>query len=250
MIAAETVLTYSVGCIVLLFSLFEPLPATADTITELHPRPCVAYHRSRERWGWSWLRPISEDARCDEGYAVFEVDNPGTTRPHWFNCCPLPSPDILTSEHVWAEALCPEGYVVTGLKGIATGATARMLHCTRINTNRYRLGARVPGVPWGIGRSDLLRFQPKKLRKTDVANSIAGSFGRRGIGFWDTNGCTGSPIGSLFVGGSGNDCSMAKFQQLFFKELDSNSDESYPITMYPHCAKRIDLFDPDPKCIE
>lgn len=250
MSAAETILTYSAACIATLLSIFAPLAAAAETPATLHPRPCVAYHPSRARWGWSWLRPISETTLCDKGYAVFEVDNPGTTRPHWFNCCPLPAGDILTSEELWANDLCPDGYVVTGLKGIEPGAIARKLHCTRVNSERYRLGPRVGGTPWGIGRSDLFRFQPQKLRRTDIPDSIAGSFGRRELGLWDTNGCTGSPVGSLFVGGSGSDCSVAKFQQLFFKELDSNSDESYPITMYPHCAKRIDLFDPDPKCSE
>lgn len=228
-----------------------PFPSIAqETAPALRPQSCVGFSPLHNAWGWDWMKPIVKDAVCDPGYAVYEIDNPAPTRPHWFNCCPLPAADILEDVHQWEERSCPEGFVVTGLKALTPGTIARQLRCTHINTARYALGPRREGIAWGNARAAYFRMQINRLRKTEIPDTIVRSFGRMGLGHWDSSGCTGQPVGSLFVGGSGNACSSVEFQELFFKEVDSKTGESYPVKMYPRCAKRVDPFDPAPSCRE
>ena len=232
----------------LAFTLPDSATNSDVSISGHEPRACVGFSPTHKAWGWQWMFREDADAICAPGSAVFDIDNPSTTRRHWFNCCPLPADDILEDVHVWADAMCPSGYVVTGLKAAATGSAWRALRCSKVNAQRYRLAPRAPGISWGLGTSFIVRMEPHKLRKTEIPDVIASSFGRKGLGVWDGNGCTGQPIGSLFVGSTGNACPTALFQQLLFKGVDSDPPESYPVQMFPRCIRLLDIFNPSPIC--
>ena len=215
-----------------------------------HPRPCVGYSSATKRWGWKWMSELWMEATCDPSFAVYELDNPSFIRPNWFNCCPLPANDILVDEHVYVEDSCPENFVVTGQGRAHPPYYLRPLRCTKINTKRYELLPPESGLKWGYGTSKILVPEGEKLRKTEIPDAIASSYGRKSLGIWDQNGCTPKVFGSLLTGVLSDTCDSTRFRTLVFKGVDSDPPRGYPVTMFPSCRRIADIFDPQTACIQ
>lgn len=165
-------------------------------------------------------------------------DDEGRYVKLYSTCCPLPAKDILTEDHIYGiEQSCPENYVATGGSEYYCGSHCAM-RCTRINTEKYRLGPKQKSfywrVEWKIPSAG--RGFTKQIRFRNIPAAIRGGLGRTAdLTKTETmDDCIGIPFGSLLVEKNSNDCAGFFYQQLFFRE----SGEA--VRMFPDCADVID----------
>lgn len=187
---------------------------------------------------------------CPPNHAIYGSDDaggehksgPGRHVPIVAACCPLPSDDILTPEHLYGVMeSCPEGYIVTGAT-LPQCTDLCEMRCTRINSARYRLGEEQSGAHWStIGGLVSGGFGgARRLLLSDVPPEIRRGLQRRSARMFDPSdtdtdrrradedGCVGVPFGSVLVAKTGKNCDMLRFRQL--QMLDGT-----PVRMFPNC---------------
>ncbi len=161
-------------------------------------------------------------------------------------CCPLPADDILTDEHVYdAVESCPFNYVATGGTGNLGCGKSCTMRCTKINTDRYKLGEERMAMYWkrnlkqtssGRGSADqikwhhlplALRYAAGRERKYPVLDL--------GIPPWANDGCVGVPFGSLLTKKTTYTCDGFFYRPLLFKDGSA-------VKMLPECRQITNLL--------
>ena len=126
-------------------------------------------------------------------------------------CCPLPARDILAKgDAVLRGAQC-------GPDEVATGANGNSLMCSKINTAKYRLGPAQTSCYVGSGVSGSSGSANCGLPSATL-QAMSSAFG--------SDGCIGSPFGSLIVARTGKNCGDVQAAQLFF------SQNNQPVPMF------------------
>lgn len=228
---------------------------TEERIKENSPPVCIGYYPDRKSWGsltsWRELTNL-----CPKNHAFLGIHEPvgpfiGKKVRLSGSCCPLPSSDILTEEHQFADTICPEEHVVTGIC-IGDDGCKRLgghtLRCTRISTN-YTLSSPRVGSMWGINNSAAFPWKEFKLiREDEVPTALRYGISRVGINTFYNSGCVGSPIGSLLTGKNKSSCRGTYWRQLLSKK---NIDgKAVPVKMFPDCRGITDLFSPNAACVK
>lgn len=231
----------------------EPLPKTAVTRDNHPTTPQICS-------GWkNASQPILGGGTCSAGEAVYSSARPRDvgpfdilTDPIRGRCCPLPAPDILSNEHLMAETGCPEDYVVTGTSSMAPEphAEARkfQIRCTKINTRRYQLGGKKPGLYWGMNFSFYL--QKKRILWDEIPPALRYGTGRTTPIIWEPVGCIGFPFGSLLVSREGRECSQSFYRELQYRGGEGDPPAGTPVRMLADCDELSDIFTPAPRCIK
>lgn len=228
-------------------------PQTARDHT---PKICIGWNPDTGGFGRdNWEERTAH--LCPINYAIVGLDDQisvsGPIQNSFFSgeCCPLPAGDILTSESTLEFARCPDDTVITGSidEGPKDNKPFTKIRCTRINTNRYKLAAPVPGSYWGIGSGIHSYAEKHAIKISDVPAAIRSSIGRRGFSGWDTDGCIGYPPGSLVSSRSKGPCSDVEFRELQFRGIGDDPPEGTPVKMFPECTRISDIFDPNASCI-
>ena len=206
------------------------VPANGQTVA------CIGYDYQKDRWG-------VEHQYCPADHAFYGVDDPaGVKGPAnriraVHACCPLPSKDILTEEHVFVSEECPENFVSTGSKQSGTGPdTEHLMRCTKINTDRYALSEERPSVYWGTGSAGWQEGSDRILWE-NIPASLRYSAGRQSKEKWDIDGCVGYPWGSLLSKKSSKYCSGLYFKQLQFTGKAGDPAAGTAVKMLPDCQE-------------
>ena len=193
------------------------------------------------------------DKPCPDGYGLYSADDPGGPQlendgsdvPIIGLCCRLPFADVLTDQHFYnVMDTCPENSVVTSATETTCGSSCGM-RCTRINTDKYKLGPPLKGVYWhrmwevvhtGWGGADRIRWE-------SIPAGIRYSVGRRKQYLWDVDGCVGYPFGSVLTGKKKKSCDSLYFRELLYAD-------GTPVPMFPVCPKLDNPASPKAKCLE
>lgn len=211
------------------------------------PSVCVGFNPEASR---PWGELVEQ---CAEGYAVMSVDDPAratSTASALMRvlCCPLPSSDMLTDEHVEVEEQCPEDFIVTGgSPPIACETCPKKFRCTKINTDRYQLGAPTPAAYWGSGMS--MFHQGSRIHKAAIPVALRFGVGRTGESAWDDDGCISEQWGSVLVTKSRSQCSNYLFRRFEYTgAIKGDPAPGTPVKVLPDCASISSPFDRFPKC--
>ncbi len=211
-------------------------PAAAVTFGTAGPGPyvCTGYVPGPDVSG-KWGRQLV----CPRGYAFVEADD---TTIVVGSCCRLPD-DMLVGIGNWLENdHCPPDHVITGSR-LRDNRQAE-LRCTKLRTERYRLGSPVAGRYWGVGLS-----APEKrggLSRLEIQPALREGVGRLTFATWDTDGCIGATPGFLMVGTVGAACNTMRFAPVL--ELGTGNIEGRIHQTVPDCAETESPFDPLAGC--
>lgn len=228
----------------------------AQSAKDHSPKLCLAWNPDTELFGWNSWEERSEQF-CPINHAIYALDDqPSGSGPIQYsyfaaNCCPLPANDILTTETILVYDRCPENYIITGsvYQPTMTSRPITSVRCTKINTARYRLGPSRTGVYWGVGSGIHSYSEKQPIKISDVPAAIRSSIGRTGFSGWDTDGCIGSPPGSLITKRSVSPCSGSEFRELLFRGIGDDPVDGTRVKMFPDCARISDIFDQNAICI-
>ncbi len=209
---------------------------------------CGLFERDDGSANWGELT----SGNCPPNYAVFAVNTPGGSRSQSAEqvkvraiCCPLPSEDMLSNEHVRVFDTCPEGFVVTSATSDPLCADCRKsMRCTKLNQAKYQLGPLLPGAYWGHGSASWK--QQDVVNRVNAPGSLRQALGRTGRYNWELQGCTGYPWGSLMVSKSTKRCQGFGFRQLL--RLGENA-EAAVIPVFQNCATIDDIYSKTPRCV-
>lgn len=165
-------------------------------------------------------------------------------------CCALPSDDILTKEHVYnVETECPSNYVITGSVPGSCGERC-FVRCTRINTDRYKLGPKYQGAYWkldGIYPSGGRSGAPQILH-SDIPAGLRYGVGFKGLNsdgteLWDSDGCVAVPFGALPVEKRHPGCGGLYYRPLLYRNGKA-------VRMFPDCVAVEAAASKEPRCIQ
>lgn len=236
------------------------------------PPVCTSYDPSRGQYGvfGAW-DPISTEF-CPDGSAyIAEVAVNGIESrnipisPIGGNCCALP-PDAFVGVHHFVAGQCPDGFVVTGVRGmhitsmevVQDGPGTYFLRCSLLNLDRYQLGPevlafRITTVPLGFSRSGVLAllgyFPHVTTAWARIPAGIRYAIGRiNRFGYEDTF-CAGFPWGSLLVGRKENSACGFTHRELQYRGADGDPPQGTPVPMFPECDAIEDQYGPRPRCI-
>lgn len=240
----------------LIASLYLALPSSSfaePNILKLpnhQPLPCVAFNGTDHNQPWGELKI----GVCPDHYAVYSALRVGRSdsgkRQKRVTCCPLPSDDILTDEHLMTSSECPEDYVVTGPTISPPKHCPEcdlVTRCTKINTKRYMLGTKTRAAAWGIGASSWK--EERILQKRDIPVAIRFAIGRNSEFSWQALSCIGLPFGALLVSSTAIQCHDFVFRQLQYRGLPGDPPKGSPVVMFPDCTRLSSKFEPNPECI-
>ncbi len=222
---------------------------------------CVGFNPDEQYWG----RKGREETSCSSNYAMYGTAVPaGPSYPpkavrFGGSCCPLPSEEVLTEEQVVVPAECPEGFVVTAtLPGPLCREFYRFsfcdpeegmsLRCTKINTKRYQLGPKTPGILWGV--SATAWKQGRHIKRIELPAAIRFGLGRISKYRLTSGGCVGDPYGSLLVAKQSKRCSDLIFRELQYKGLPGDPPQGTSVEMFPRCRFISDRFEQHPTCVD
>lgn len=166
-------------------------------------------------------------------------------------CCPLPAEDILSDEHVYnVDKECPSNFIATGNTPPSCGAQC-FFRCTRINTERYSLGAKHQAVYWkrpdsypaagAEGASQILLSDIPWAVRYGIS-PWAWLNAEKGLEAWDQDGCMGVPFGAVAVEKRGPGCGGLYFRHLYFRETGK------AVRMYPECEGIEGMVEEKPRC--
>ena len=221
------------------------------------PKICTGWNPETQAFGRDNWEERNE-RYCPINFAIVAIDDQnasaGPVHHSFFSgeCCPLPATDILTSESTLELVRCPDDAVITGSlsEPPIEGRPVTKIRCTKINTNRYKLGAPAAGSYWGIGSGIHSYSEKHAIKISDVPAAIRSSVGRRGFSGWDTDGCIGYPPGALISSRSAGPCSDTEFRELQFRGIGEDPPAGTPVKMFPECTRISDIFDPNASCIK
>ena len=221
-------------------------PKTAQSLSEfrLIDEPDSVEH-------WSMQNQV-----CPKNYAIYSLMVPGAaetkelgaTIPVTGQCCRLPADDILTNDSILAFEACPENFVATGGSSVANCTECRkVIHCTRINTERYQLGSQVNGAFWGF-RAGYWRNESILFRR-EIPAAIRYGAGRVNRWAWQAGGCLAFPFGGLLTGKQTRWCEDFVFQPLEFKGLPGDPSAGTPVEMFAECDSIDNEFQTSAACL-
>ena len=214
------------------------------------PKACVGYVKP-DYWG-------HEAHLCPPNHAIYGVDDPaGDNEPEYYpvrgSCCPLPATDILTKDHVWEPIACPHPYVATG---VDNHHGVKYIRCTRINTNRYRLGAQThPYFYWGDG--DAGDTGAIRVNTSTIPAAIRPAHGRNNYRSWGSDGCVAglderssdpTKWSGLFVARTGKNCPNMFFRRLFFQGIKGDPPSGTVVRLFPRCHGAPNPYDRYASC--
>ncbi len=230
------------------------LAATAWAQEPAHPKPCLGYNPFVHDWGFNWKSDVQI---CAGSYGYFSLKNPRQAGP-WErvvlsdNCCPLPTDDMLLPARFVTIDTCPENFIITGVQrgGGKMNWGGVLVHCVRLNTERFQIGAKVPGVFWGVSSELALWYRslPRNVMRANLPASIRYGVGRRGLTDWDISGCVGIPYGSLLVSLGGRRCADYLFARVDYRGRPGDPPAGTPVAMLPPCDRLSDIFDEHAVC--
>ena len=221
---------------------FDP---PAEVRAGISPKVCVGTVDEQGALGYTKLL-------CPKNHAILSVsDQPGANKsgPGKFVqleglCCPLPSNDILTDEHIYSEMeSCPDSYLATG--GSGTCGESCTMRCTKINTKKYRLGPEKPS--WYVKFKDAGRLHGQGSSERIFWEQITPGL-RYGVlrvrqAYWASDGCLGVPFGVMLTSKKNKRCDGFLFRELQY--LDG-----VPVKIIPDCAEISDPYSPNPECLD
>jgi hypothetical protein len=232
------------------FSDDDNLPDSQLLSAQGAPAPkglCTGYREDVANGSWG-----PTDEPCPANFAINGQDDPPGDHPGGpayyipivAACCPLPTDDILTDDTIYnvLEA-CPDNYVATGGTSENCGASCGM-RCTRINTDRYMLGAEHRGMYWSKKWSYAVwgRGTSRQIDWEDIPAAHRYSHGRRRSSMYDVDGCIGVPFGSLLVRKEKKSCDGFFYRQVLYKD-------GTPVLMYPKCDRLEHPEEQAPTCV-
>jgi hypothetical protein len=151
-----------------------------NSVVDIRPQLCTAAN----------IFFAGEGTQCPKNYAAFSADDGNSAR---FGCCPLPSGDMLM-----ANATAAQRQGQCGPDEVATGVVSgRMIWCSKINTQVYKIGPVTKSCYNGSGSSGG-SGSSKCTAPGQTLNALTSKFG--------SDACLGYPFGSLMVKNSGKDC--------------------------------------------
>jgi len=132
----------------------------------------------------------NEGLQCPKNYAAFSADDGNSAR---LGCCPLPAADMLDGGATPAQrqGQCGPDEVATGV------VSGRMLWCSKINTQIYKIGPMARSCYNGSGASGG-SGSSKCSAPGQTLQALTAKFG--------SDACLGYPYGSLIVKNTGKDC--------------------------------------------
>lgn len=235
-----------------------PAFAEQPLLPAIAPKICSGAQLRSGEWYWRLPSSLPETSHlCEAHYAVYGVEIRETDSripPAGVGvaavCCPLPAPDILIDEHIFAAEQCPEGFVATG--GVPAVDDCldcpRHMRCTRVNSRRYRLAAEHHGAYWGFGSKHWR--EKTRLMRADLPVAIREALGRVSRYRMLHQGCVGSPAGSLLTRKSSGRCYGYHYRELQFRGLPGDPPEGTAVPMFPRCRRISNILDPQPQCIQ
>lgn len=230
------------------------------------PRVCIGYDPVHLWNNLILVNNVAKEAYCFEGYAFLAHDVAGGRWFHSTNqspiagyCCPLPE-GVLTSEHVFVDAICPDNFVATGARtspeSPSIGKPAIEIRCTKIDTHRYYLESATEA--WNVGwlndlTGETLDYLRGGTRQQTTRNLIPAGlrYGllRHSQTLWNISGCVGYPWGSVLVGRvGGSGCSGYRFRQVFLRG-NEGLRSGQPLQIFPNCRALDNPFKPDASCM-
>lgn len=243
-------------------------PAVAENLPYT-PSVCVGYDSETNSWGGKKIDNSVPENNCPKDHAFVGAIKPtGPNREGKYIailgfCCALPL-GALSEEHTFAESVCPDGFVATGLKlevRTTAGQTpdrVDLLRCTKVDSLHYSLGEVEKGQQLdlvddylAIQRSYFLsRFFPEYTARINWSNLPAGiryAIGRVSLTSWDWGACIGNPVGSLLTGKEGKYCNDLQFRVL--RQRFSQMEHDTPVVLFPACSAIDDIFSPQAACV-
>lgn len=238
------------------------------------PLVCSGYHPDPDGLYWSPLgtsKPSRMEGFCPEGQAIFSVIPPGGPQRSAKNievhatCCPLPE-GILSNEEEFALERCPEGFVATGAKQEIvrdddsvkaadrnserywSNGRLQYLRCTKLNSERYRLGASSAGIRTGYESSYRNAFEEATSRSR-IPAALRYGLGRYSRGRWSPVTCVGLPWGSVLVGKESKYCGGFTFRQIVYKGESGDPAAGTAVPLYADCLAIEKPLSPQPRCI-
>ena len=236
---------------ILISSLLSPvLGRTEENVVpkDHHPVPCLGFNPELQQWG---PHLIYETEICPQGYAYTSADDPpggvsDPLEPVNDPCCKLPAEDILLPIRFVASQFCPDDAIVVGslLSRSKAPFSGYAVLCQFINSSRYTLSAPENGVYWGVGSQTLLSlFDARQVVWRELPVAMRYSVGRRGMTFWDSDGCVSDPPGALLVGKTRGTCAATLFRRLLFRGAAGDPPAGTPVTIFPNPKTLSDIFD-------
>ena len=227
-------------------------------LAEERPQICTGFNPETGNWGTK-LRPWEH--LCPDNYGMLGTNKPrgpgrGVSVSALGICCPLPSKDILTSNHIFVGMRCPENFIATGAKLLQKSAldpTERQIHlrCTEINIDKYALTKAEPGAAWGFDSSSAFFWKERLILKmSDLPPAHRDGLRRRDLNEFHDSGCVSWPYGGLLVGKYNKRCKDIVFSRLLRKEIRNGLATTKPVIMYPQCRYVSDLFSEKAFCVE
>ena len=244
-----------------MLSIFLVFSTAEESLAD--PKVCTGFQRSEKKgeydWGKKWRVKQTLGVDCPRSYAVYEVqtfefryDFAGVTSDKTstsvsFNCCPLPSGDILSEKHEYVDNICPDESVVTGAK-FSFEDKKQMLRCTFIDSSKYTLRKPTSAQTWGLSTREALPWRyDNALKFIELPSAIRYGIARNGRRTFEVSGCIGKPIGALFVGKTQKLCKNTFFSVLERKNVGEGDKV---ISMYPECIDVSSPYETNPVCIK
>lgn len=199
------------------------------------PWPCTSFDPIVRTFGTGRrAKPVI----CPVNHIVLALDDrPSAEGPaSWTTCCRLPRDDILTAEEVIVpahEMRCPPGTLYTGGWLKTWKSCPGCLRCTKVNTDRYELGAELSGEYFGRGMSR--PFLTSDRSRHSLPLEVRYGVGRILSDDWDADGCISPDLDSALVSTSSEQCGETRFRAL----LERTGGSLKRVQILPRC-RRLD----------
>ena len=241
--------TKMLSSVLMIPSIFPPSTLLAEDLPSgHHPQVCLGYNAEAKVWG-----PIDlgSSESCPPHSAYFSANDPSDEigaqlEPVGDPCCKLPAEDILLPARISAKEICPEDSVMVGTMTAWSKRAFRgtVLLCQFINSERYSLSPPEGGRYWGIGsETPNSLFDEKQIVWRELPLGVRYSVGRRGMTFWDADGCIADSPGALLSGKGLGNCRNSLFRRLLFRGLPGDPARGTAVRMFSNPTTISDIFD-------
>lgn len=263
LLGGRTLKLGNLGGAVLFLAVFG---AVANAEEQLAFPVCTGYHNEVQRWALLDESAAVFEQSCAEGQALLSARNKagparaGVEVPLGGTCCPLP-PEVLSQQHSFEREQCPADSVITGFRRARPADSSSHLsqdarawrnsgiheiRCTKLNTERYRLGLQSPGLylGWYQHFRTLLKDRTTRSR---LPLELRYGLGRIGKAAWAESNCVGAPWGSLLTAKTSKWCDGFYFAPVVFA---SGDHQGRPAFALDRCAYLENPLDRRPRCVD